>query len=233
MLSKDAWNALLKTLEEPPAHVIFILATTELNKVPDTIISRCQTFVFHRPGRELIRKFVVNIAKKEGFNLDHGAADLIALLGDGSFRDSLGILEKIIATASNKNITRKDAENITGAPKAELVQSYISNVLNKNADEALKTIGQADKNGLSMNIFMTLILEKLRFILLIQHSPSSAIEVKERLSADDWVYIEEQAQKKVLTTSTLLKLLEAANQIERAKIQSLPLELVTVEVCTK
>src|SRR5579872_5734422 len=97
MLSKEAWNALLKTLEEPPAHVIFILATTELDKVPETIISRCQTFTFRKPGREVVRKQIAAIAKKENYNLDPGAADLIALLGDGSFRDALGMLEKVMS----------------------------------------------------------------------------------------------------------------------------------------
>ncbi|MDE1967235.1 MAG: DNA polymerase III subunit gamma/tau, partial [Patescibacteria group bacterium] len=104
MLSKDAWNALLKTLEEPPKHVIFILATTELDKVPDTIISRCQTFAFKKPAREIIRKEIMRVAKKEGLELDSGAADLIALLGDGSFRDALGTLEKVIAASSGKKV---------------------------------------------------------------------------------------------------------------------------------
>ncbi len=73
MLSKDAWNALLKTLEEPPKHVVFILATTELEKVPDTIVSRCQTYVFKRPSREIVRKMIMEVAKKEGYDLDAGA----------------------------------------------------------------------------------------------------------------------------------------------------------------
>src|SRR3989338_1103456 len=75
MLSKDAWNALLKTLEEPPKHVIFILATTELDKVPETIVSRCQTFSFRKPGRGILRKEIARVGKKEGYDLDSGASD--------------------------------------------------------------------------------------------------------------------------------------------------------------
>src|ERR1035437_2788489 len=87
MLSKDAWGALLKTLEEPPAHVIFILATTEFHKVPDTIVSRCQIFTFRKPSDAILKNIVLDIAEKEGFSLDAGSAELIAILGDGSFRN--------------------------------------------------------------------------------------------------------------------------------------------------
>ena len=88
MLTKEAFNALLKTLEEPPKHAIFILATTELNKVPETIISRCQHFVFRKVPESIIRSSILEIAKKENFKLDDEAAGLIALFADGSFRES-------------------------------------------------------------------------------------------------------------------------------------------------
>ncbi|MEK7787542.1 MAG: AAA family ATPase, partial [Chloroflexota bacterium] len=96
MLSKDAWGALLKTLEEPPNHVIFILATTELHKVPDTIISRCQVFTFKKPTETILKKVIIDVAKKEGFELDNGSAELLAILADGSFRDGLGELQKVL-----------------------------------------------------------------------------------------------------------------------------------------
>src|ERR1019366_5316500 len=195
MLSKDAWNALLKTLEEPPAHVIFILATTELNKVPDTIISRCQTFTFRTPTRDILGKQIISVAKKEGYELDPGAADLLALLGDGSFRDALGMLEKVIGASSDKGgssakkISRDTAEAITGAPRAELVNTFVSSLIAKNANDALKVLGETEKLGISIQIFLTLILEKMRFILLAQHSPDSHTMLKTRVSPDDWTFI--------------------------------------------
>jgi len=235
MLSKDAWNALLKTLEEPPAHVIFILATTELDKVPETIISRCQTFTFKRPSREIIRKLVTEIAKKEGKDLDPGAADLIALLGDGSFRDALGTLEKVIASSADKKLTREEAEMITGAPRAALVNSFIESLLAKNSDAALVALGKANDSGISMTIFVTLALEKMRFILLLEHSPGSKSSIASRVSADDLTFIESQAASKSpetgLTAATLAVLLEAADQVARAHIASLPLELAVVRIC--
>ena len=232
MLSKDAWNALLKTLEEPPSHVIFILATTELDKVPETIISRCQNFTFRKPSREVIRKQVTDIAKKEGFVLDAGAGDLIALLGDGSFRDALGTLEKVISTSASKNISREEVEAITGAPRAGLVNSFIESIIGKNEDAALKVLGEAEKQGISMNTFTTLVLEKMRFILLVQHSPASTAMVTERVSPDDAAFIKAQADKKLLKPAMLVALLEAAESVGRAQIEILPLELAVVKIAS-
>ncbi len=231
MLSKDAWNALLKTLEEPPAHVIFILATTELDKVPETIISRCQTFTFRKPSREVLRVQISSIGKKEGYAIDAGAADLIAVLGDGSFRDALGTLEKVIGSSKDKKISREEVESITGAPRAGLVNQFVESFIGKDENSALKVLGEAEKSGISMNVFITLVLEKVRFILLVQHSPSSNNSVKERVSDDDWKFIEEQANKKSLKSSMLGALLDAADGIGRAKIETLPLELAVIKIC--
>lgn len=238
MLSKDAWNALLKTIEEPPRHVIFILATTEIEKVPDTIISRCQTFVFKKPSREIVRKQITNIAKKEGFDIDNGAGELIAILGDGSFRDSLGILEKIISSSPSSDhkksphkIAREDVEAMTGAPKALLVNDFIENILGKNCDGAISVIGKSEDQGISMSIFSVLILEKMRFILLLQHSISSKKSIEQKVSKDDFDFIEKEANKKVLTPAMLSEILSAVNAIPRSNIASLPLELACVRIC--
>lgn len=232
MLSKDAWNALLKTLEEPPQHVVFILATTELDKVPDTIISRCQGFSFKRPSREVIRKEVTRVAKEEGYILDAGAGDLIALLGDGAFRDALGTLEKVISASSDKKLSREEVEKITGAPKAGLVNEFVQSVIAKNADMALATLGTAEGSGISLNTFVTLVLEKMRFILLAAHSASSQKEIENRVSPDDWEFIKAQAALKKLTPEVLATFLQAANDVGRARISALPLELAVVKTCT-
>ncbi len=231
MLSKEAWNPLLKTLEEPPKHVVFVLATTESDKVPETIVSRCQTFTFRKPGREILRKELQRIATKEGIIIDAGATDLLALLGDGSFRDALGMLEKVIAASKDKKITREEVENIAGAPKASLINDFISHLLTKNADQALNVITRAEESGLSMNTFITLTLEKLRFILLAQHSKISESAVKERVSPDDFESISIQSSKNLLTPAILSTLLEAAEATARARIEQLPLELAVVKIC--
>jgi len=223
----------LKTLEEPPAHVIFILATTELDKVPETIISRCQTFSFKKPSREIIRKLVTVVAKKEGFEIDAGGADLVALLGDGSFRDALGMLEKVIGSSVDKKLSRGEVEAITGAPKASLVNSFVEAILSKNSDQAMKALFDAEKLAISMNTFVTLVLEKMRFILLVQCSASSKELIKDNVSPDDLEFIEKQASKKALTPAMLTVILEAAEAVGRAKIEQLPIELAVVEICEK
>lgn len=233
MLSKDAWNALLKTLEEPPAHVIFILATTELDKVPETIISRCQTFTFRRPTREILAKQIASVAKKEGYTLDAGAADLVALLGDGSFRDALGMLQKVISTSVDKKITRPEVEKITGAPQGSLVNRFIEAVIAKDVDAALATLGKVEEANTSVGTFTMLVLEKLRYILLAQHSVSSRKQIEARVSPDDMTFIVTQADKKALTPTILALFLEAAEGIGRAKIDMLPLEMAVVKVGEK
>lgn len=231
MLSKDAWNALLKTIEEPPEHVVFILATTEIEKVPETIVSRCQCFVFRKPGREILRKQVASVAKKEGFDLDAGASDLIALLGDGSFRDALGILEKVISISADKKLSREEVEDITGAPKAILVNTFIESYITKNADSALSQLNRAISSGISVSTYSTLVLEKIRMIFLLQNSPTSSDEIKGKISLDDWVFIEEQAKKKLLTPSMLVVLLESVDGVNRSSVPELPLEIAVVKNC--
>lgn len=102
MLTKEAANALLKTLEEPPAHVVFILATTDPDKLPETIVSRCQKLVFEIPEREVLADRLVYVAKKEGKQLSKNAAFLLADHGKGSYRDALGMLEQVLVTAEKE-----------------------------------------------------------------------------------------------------------------------------------
>src|SRR3990167_907210 len=166
MLTKEAFNALLKTLEEPPKHVIFILATTEIEKLPDTIVSRCQTFQFKKPSQKVLKDLVMDVAKKEGFKLEPASADLIAVLGDGSFRDTHGILQKVISSSADKNISTEGVEMVTGAPKGKLVNNFISAIAEKDLEKGLKAIDTAVESNIDMKVFLKLILRKLRAILL-------------------------------------------------------------------
>ena len=142
MLTKEAFNALLKTLEEPPAHVIFILATTETDKMPETIISRCQNFFFRKISEEVLRKALKNIAQKEGFEIDDGTAGLIALSAEGSFRDAQGILEKIISLG-DKKITEENARQLLSAPSREIIEKFIIAILGKKTESGLEAVQMA------------------------------------------------------------------------------------------
>jgi len=232
MLSKDAWNALLKTLEEPPRHVIFILATTELEKVPETVISRCQVFAFKKPSKVILKELIEKVSKEEKLKLGQGTSELIATLGDGSFRDALGILQKVVGVAGDKPVTVEEVERVTGAPKSGLVNECVKGIAAKDAGVALAAISKAVSEGISMKLFSELLLERLRAVLLVRSAPLLSKDIESASSEDDWKLIKELSTKPdAINSETLLAFIRAAQEIGRTSVESLPLELATVEVC--
>lgn len=131
MLTKEAANALLKTLEEPPRHVIFILATTDEDKLPATIVSRCQKLSFASPNTETLANRLIYVAEKEGKSIEKAAADLIATHGKGSYRDALGVLEQILTTGGKK-ITHEDVLSYLGVTNTETLIQIIRSVCTKD-----------------------------------------------------------------------------------------------------
>lgn len=237
MLTKEAFNALLKTLEEPPAHALFILATTETDKIPETVVSRCQVFTFKKPNRERLKTLVVKVAKKEGYTFETGATDLIALLGDGSFRDALGILQKVVSSSKDTKISIKEIEMITGAPKGSLVNDFVSALGHGKKSEALSIISKVQENNISIKIFISLVLEKVRIVLLLKNAPALAENLRQHVSDDDWKIIESLAkaeklkEKNAINSRMLLELLKAYDATGKAYIESLPLELGVIVIC--
>jgi len=232
MLTKEAFNALLKTLEEPPKHVVFVLATTEIEKLPDTIVSRCQSFTFKKPSHNVLKEMVLNVAKKEGFKIEPASADLIAVLGDGSFRDTHGILQKIISSSADKKISVEEIEEITGAPKGDLVNNFISAIAEKETERGLKAIEKAVEGNVDMKIFAKLILQKMRAILLLRYAKDLEKQIKEEFSEKDFDFLLDLAKSKDsnISSNTISEILETYNQIGKAYINQLPLELVLVKL---
>lgn len=234
MLSKGAWNAFLKTLEEPPAHALFILATTELEKVPETVQSRCQIFQFRKPTRTGLATLVADVAKKEGFTIEPAAADLVSLLGDGSYRDALSVLEKVLASAEGKKVSLQEVEQATGAPKHALVHALVAALSEGNQEAALTAIQHAAKAEVNMSLYLTLVLERMRLILLTRNAPEMRKEIQQELGAEDYAEIEAIASKKDshLNHQTLRVFLEAASRMRFSPIPQLPLELAVLELAT-
>jgi DNA polymerase-3 subunit gamma/tau len=232
MLSKGAWNAFLKTLEEPPAHAIFILATTELDRVPETVQSRCQVFTFKKPARAGLAKLIATIAKKEGYEIEPAASDLVALLADGSYRDALSVLEKVLSTSSDKKITRAEAEKATGAPQHELVRALVEALSTGERGTALSTIRKASDQGVDMQLYLSLVLEYMRTVLLARHAPELRRELAAEVGEDAWAQVEAIAQSKdsKLTHHTLKLFLDAASRIRFSPIPALALELAVLEL---
>lgn len=231
MLSKGAWNALLKTLEEPPAHVVLILATTELEKVPETVRSRCQVFQFKKPTRSMLAALVLEVAKKEGYTVEPAAADLIALLGDGSYRDALSVLEKALASSTDKKLTREEAEKATGAPRHALVHALVESLAKGDENAALVAIRTVADQGIDMPLYLSLSLEYVRQVLLLRHAPELQKELEEELGADalDAARALAEDTNSRLTHETMRLLLEAAGRMRFTPVPSLPLELAVLE----
>jgi DNA polymerase-3 subunit gamma/tau len=234
MLSKGAWNALLKTLEEPPKHVIFILATTEMEKIPETVISRCQTFSFKRPTQKVLREVINAIAKKEGFSLEPASTDLIALLGDGSFRDAQSILQKVVGSSKDKKITLDEVITVTGAPKGETVNNFIRAIDENNLALGLESISSACEANIDLLLYYKLILHKIRAILLLRNLPSSAEKLQEEITDTDFAFLKTLASKSPskINSDTLLTLLTNYDLVSKAYLPEMVLELVLTKVVT-
>jgi DNA polymerase III subunit gamma/tau len=247
MLSKGAWNAFLKTLEEPPAHAVFILATTELEKVPETVQSRCQVFEFKKPTRAVLAKMLVVVAKKEGYTLANDGAELVALLADGSYRDALSILQKVLRDDKNMvdmigakyekydkdghpMIGRAWVEVWTGAPRQEQVRALVGALARADRGGALAEIEKTAKAGVDIKLFLSLVLEAMRAVLLIRYAPDLRTSLSEELGADEYSALEVLAKEKGITHATLLAFLTASDRIRYAPIPALPLELAVLEL---
>jgi DNA polymerase-3 subunit gamma/tau len=231
MLTKEAFNALLKTLEEPPRHVIFILATTELDKIPDTIVSRCQTFTFKKPNQTILRQLIMKTAKAEGVSIDADAADLIALLGDGSFRDTHGMLQKVISFSADKRITGQEVATITGAPARTLVHDFLTALGQGNTAGALTAIAQAVAQNSDMRAFAKLVLRSVRAMLLVRAAPDMEKIVAEELGEDEFVFIKNLSSTGTkITSRTLADLLTAYEAMTRSFAPHIPLELAVLQV---
>jgi DNA polymerase-3 subunit gamma/tau len=232
MLSKNAFNALLKTLEEPPPHVIFILATTELHKVPETIISRCQTFTFNKPTVVVLKELVLSICKKEGVKIDSAGAELIALLGDGSFRDTQSTLQKVMSFSKDKVLSIKEIEDVTGAPSGELVNDFILSLIEGDIQKGFTAIKNAEEKNIDIALYLKLILVKLRIALLMRYAPEMKKTLEEEIADSDKEFFKEilKDKKGIITSKTLESLLEAERQIKHAFVKSLPLEIALTKI---
>ena len=232
MFTKDAWNALLKTIEEPPAHVIFILATTEFEKIPETIISRCQSFIFKKPNDAILAGHIKNIAKKEGYKLEDGGAELIALLADGAFRDALGTLQKVISFSKDKLINIAEIEKITGVPNTTLVNDFLESLAEKNIERGFSSIEKAVNQNIEMTVFLKMILYKIRFALMLRYVPSMKKSIEVSLGERDMDFISKLISEKPehISSRTLLILLETYQSLKTAVISQLPLELALIKI---
>ena len=175
MLTTAAWNAFLKTLEEPPQHVVFVLATTEAHKVPATIIDRCHRFDFQRPSLEQIAGVLRRVAAEEGISIPDPAVGMLARAATGSFRDALGTLEQLVTYGGN-DVKLDDVLEILGVADAELVLAAGEALADRNPRDALLTVQRLSESGRDFTQFMRDLSAHLRHLFVVQtldHVPDS------------------------------------------------------------
>jgi len=230
MLTKEAFNALLKTLEEPPPHAIFVMATTELHRVPATIISRAQVFDFKKAHLADIIKLLEKISKAENIKIDPEALHLIARLSFGAFRDAISMLDQasMLGIDSRHKISLEEVQKILGQVTEAVVWEFVEDLAEKNREKLLKLIEEIYYEGTDLENFISEVVQLLRKIILIKAGLTSEFEaateeekklknLSERFSTEELVTIIE-------------KLTSVSNKVKTSILGQLPLEMAVFEL---
>jgi len=238
-LSKDAANALLKILEEPPHHAIFVLATTEIHKMIPTIISRCQRFDFRKLTVSEIIKRLEIISEKEKVKIERAALELIALNSAGSIRDAESLLDQALTftTTLNRELKSEDIKDLLGLVEIELVGKFTDFLCEKKAAEAISFLNEITERGADLQEFAKTLINYLRQALILRIVGLSGEEAEnplitgltkeefQKLKKQVSVFKEEEIRK------ILNFFLEAENKMKYSPIPQLPLELAIIETC--
>lgn len=230
-LTKEAANALLKTLEEPPAHAIFILATTEPQKMIPTIISRCQRFDFSRLKPKEINDKLKKILKEEKIEFEEEAIQLISQTANGSIRDAETILDQAISfSGPEKLLEKENVEKILGIVDKEIIFQFIDYLVQKQTKQAIGFLEEIVFKGIDLQEFAKSLIQYWREILLLKISPQFELsllldkEEREKLEKLAFDLSEEEIK------NFLKKFIEAETKIRFASIPQLPLELAVIEM---
>lgn len=234
-LSKDAANALLKTLEEPPAHAIFILATTEAHKMIPTIISRCQRFDFRKLTLDEIIKRLEYISKKEGIKIEKAALELIALNSEGAIRDGESLLDQAITffgDEKGREIKAEDLKDLLGIADTHLVAQLADFIVQKQAEKAISFLNETLEKGFDPNEFARALIKYFRQAMLLKINPEPTNPIVVGLTKEEIEKIKSQsANFKIEDLQKALNLfMDAENKMKYSSIPQLPLELAIVEI---
>jgi DNA polymerase-3 subunit gamma/tau len=220
MLTTEAFNALLKMLEEPPEHVVFVLATTEKHKVLPTIISRCQSFDFRRPGVSLLSEKLREISEAEGIEVEPAALTLIAREGRGSFRDAEGLLDQLASFADGP-ITAARVRELLGSAGSEALLETTQALYERRAADALRVVDRLQNEGRDLSRFVGELVAHLRRLMLLPHTPEIALA---EVGGEERAALEEQASR--IPTVEVVRMIEAlGDSLSRAKRGDPKLEL--------
>ena len=229
MLSRDAWNALLETLEEPPAHVVFILATTEVNKIPETILSRCQRFDFHRISPADISARLCEIAAKENVSLSDEAALLISVIADGAMRDAISLLDRCIGISTD--ITAEVVRSAAGLAAQGHIFELANCTINKNVRKALEIIDSLYKDSKDMGSLCEELRSHFRSLMLIK----SVGNLRELVVMSDREFDAAVAEAAYLSLADIIYYMDVLSKARSAMRDSVSprteLEMAIVRLC--
>lgn len=231
MLTKEAFNALLKTLEEPPEHAIFILATTEINKIPATIISRCQKFDFGRLSIDKIARRLAFLSKEEGISAEKEALEIIARNCEGCLRDAESLLGQI-ASLNQGKVSLLDAQELLGLPDPEFIKDFSRKVLEKNAPEAMRLVDKILETGKDLFAVSSSLISYLRGVLMIKISPELEEIVLKNFTGDDLDFMKELARLSEIKDLifAIKTLAENQEKIKRSEFPQISLEIAIAEI---
>ena len=234
-LTKEASNALLKTLEEPPSHAVFVLATTEPQKMIPTITSRCQRFFFRRLSVPEITKKLERILKAEKIDFDATALLLIARQAQGSIRDAESILEKVISfVGKDKKIGKEDIKSVLGIIDTQLVLEFLQYLNEKNAKKTISFLENVVEKGVDAQQFLKELMRYLREFLVLNIDANFRDAFTESLTPEEFSEFANLSAKfsKSHLEKILEKFIEAESQIRYSSLPQLPIELAIVKICT-
>ena len=228
MLTREAFNALLKTLEEPPPHVVFILATTEPGKIPETIASRCQSFDFHRISASDIEQRLALISREEGFDAQPGALKLVAARADGSMRDAVSLLDQL-ASVGGGAVTVDDVARVLGIPDIDVFFGLTDGIASRDTGATLAALEAAMAAGFDARDLIDGLVEHLRNLLLVRAAPAP-----ERLVGRIADYVGHDGPSPELSEEDLVRLLrigiEAQASVKWSTQPALIVELALVRM---
>ena len=229
MLSQGAFNALLKTLEEPPEHVKFILATTEPQKLPATILSRCQRFDFKRISNEDIIKRLEIVCKESNIEITKQALNIIASLAEGAMRDALSILERCVQDGEN-NIDEDKIKELVGIPKITYIHSITEAIIKYNIDEAMESITKVLDEGKDLNNLLWEIIKYIKDILMVKTSQKLTIYNEEDFANLKKLADEVSKERAIRLISELSKL---ENDMKSSTQRLIVFEAGIIKLCDK
>lgn len=231
MLSTGAFNALLKTLEEPPSYVIFILATTEAHKIPITILSRCQRYDFHRISIDTIAARLSDLMLQEKVDVEEKAIRYVAKAGDGSMRDALSLLDQCIAFHLGETLTYENVLEVLGAVDTEVFSRLLRQIIDKNVAAAISILDELVDEGRELGQLVSDFTWYLRNLLLIQNSDD--MEEVLDMSQDSIDALKEEA--KLISPEVLLRYIrifsELGNQVRYASQKRIVIEIAIIKLC--